>query len=154
MTHALMLPMIFLALLQVPPKEAASGISSQAGGIRGRYYLVAGPPVAGALAVVRHSDGRSWKAQTDAAGEFRMGMLPAGLYSLAVSKGGLHPFRRKEIRVIQGAWFVWDPPCGATTSAGMPDPGPGAAKDKSHYEYAFGSGLVNAKPEIQKIPTH
>ena len=154
MTNLLMLPLAVLTLLQVPPEEAAMTISSKAGGIRGRYYLLDGPPVAGALAVVTHSDGRSWKVQTRPSGEFRLGMLPPGVYSLDVSRAGLHPFRRKEIQVIKGAWFVWDPPCGSTAPIDVANGGVKFQKDKSHYEGLFGSGAGITNQDLQKIPMH
>jgi hypothetical protein len=130
---------------------AANFISSTTGGIRAKIILSNGMPVAGVALQAIHEDGRSWTTLTSENGEFRIGLLPPGKFTLRYSKDGYEGYQNKWLVVRPGLWLRGAPPCidGRDTPTGRPNL---LLQGSNTYENPNGQGVSWSYEELSKLP--
>jgi hypothetical protein len=133
------------------PIPARPIISSTTGGIRGKVTISSGMPISGATIAVSATDGRIWVGVSNSDGEFRIGLLPPGVYRLAVKKNGHTPYSQKDLRVKAGAWLVPNgnrfDPCGTGIEHPLR-----LQSEVASYEFIGGHATSFSSEELERIP--
>jgi hypothetical protein len=82
---------------------ASAQTSSTSGGVRGVIKDKAGKAIANATVVLRNREtGLTRTTTSDAAGEYRIGLLPVGNYELTVTASGLRTVKDASLQVLLG----------------------------------------------------
>ena len=126
-------------------------VTSTSGGIRGHVIYQTGQPIPGATIMVVSSDNRTWTTRTASLGEFRVGLLPPGLYSLHIRREPEHADIVHHLRVHAGAWL---------TATNEPFVGCGVGREHMlflagsvrNYDYCGSSVTVFTSEELQLLP--
>ena len=106
-------------LAEQPKAGVASRlISSSTGGIRGFVLKESGAPLQYVLVRVKSTGGKSWVCESTHLGEFRIGMLPPGRYSIWFEHPGYLGRAQNELVVKPGKWIqlgeIEEPYCPST----------------------------------------
>lgn len=139
----------YLLLQSAPaPLPARAAISSTEGGLKSRVADRQGAPVAGVRVLLRHADGRTWAAITNAQGQCQAGGLPPGEYRVELRREGYPSAVYPRLLIRANTWLLGAAPLPELRGPRLSLMGPAT------YEEAPGAPIVPLRREPGKIPMH
>lgn len=140
----------FCLLLQSAPAPlpARPVVSTTEGGLKAVVRDHRDAPVPGVRILLRHSDGRTWAATTNAQGQCQAGGLPPGEYRVELRKETYPQAVYPRVTIRANAWLLGAPPLPELRGPRLRLAGPPT------YEEAPGAAIVPLRREPGKIPMH
>jgi len=130
------------------PLPARPVISSTEGGLKAEVRDRQGAPVPGVRVLLRHADGRTWAALTNAQGQCQAGGLPPGEYRVELRKEAYPLAVYPRLLIRANAWLLGAAPLPELRGPRLSLAGPPT------YEEAPGAPIVPLRREPGKIPMH